>query len=186
MPASSTTLPQRTISDCRNCCSSSMRAVADRVHAEIRHARADIVHGDDRIQLGVELGEDRLRRLRRRDHALPCRGVEARHAGVGKRRHVGQRREALFGRHRERAQFSGLDQRQRRTEIAEHQLDVAAHQIVERRRRAAIGHMGHLDAGHAGEQRRGQMMERADAAGAVAQRPFLGELDEILDAVHRQ
>ena len=52
--------------------------------------------------------------------------------------------------------------------IGEHELDISGDQIVQRRRRAVIGHVRHLDARHVGKHGGGQMMEGANAAGAVS------------------
>ena len=44
----------------------------------------------------------------------------------------------------ERPQLAGLDLRQRRRRDVEHHLHLAGDQVGDRRRRAAIGHMGHV------------------------------------------
>ncbi len=138
------------------------------------------------LSLVLSLATISARRFCRRDHPLPRRHVIAGHAGLRERRNIGQRGQARRRRHRNRTQLSGGDERQRRAEIGEHELDISGDQIVQRRRRAVIGHVRHLDPRHIGKHGGGQVMESADAAGAVAQRPLFGERDEIVDAVHRQ
>ena len=57
---------------------------------------------------------------------------------------------------------------------------------VMRLRHAAIGDMGHLDAGHALEQLAGHVRHRAGAGRGVGELLRLRELDEIADRLHRQ
>src|ERR1700722_20111148 len=108
------------------------RAFADGAHAKVFQAAAHIIHANDSINRIVELDQDRLRRPARCDHTLPCREVKTGN-GVGKRRHVGQGGKLLFGGYRKCTQLSPGDQWQRGTKIAEHELNVAAHQIGQRR-----------------------------------------------------
>jgi hypothetical protein len=51
---------------------------------------------------------------------------------------------------------------------------------------ALIRHVRHPDAEHAAQQLGVEMMECADAAGAIVQPPLIGELHKVRDAVHRQ
>ena len=65
---------------------------------------------------------------------------------------------------REPAQLAALDQRQHRADVVEHDVDAAGDEVVERGPGAAIGHVQHLDAGHALEQLAGEM-DRGAVAG---------------------
>jgi len=76
----------------------------------------------------------------------------ARYAGLGDRRHVGQVDQALARRHREQAQLAGLDRRLRRQQVDEHDLDLAAEQVLQRRRAALVGDVHQIDAGQGFEQ----------------------------------
>ena len=72
-------------------------------------------------------------------------------------RNVRQRLRARRGGHRQRAQLAGPDVLDRRRHGGEHDLHLPAEQIGERGRRAAIGHVDHVDAGHHLEQLAGHM-----------------------------
>ncbi len=89
---------------------------------------------------------------------------------------------------RERAHLALADQRHRRRQRREIDRDVAADQIGERRRAAAIGHVRELDAAHHLEQHGAEMDAAADAGGGVVElaRILLGERDQLRDAACRQ
>ena len=70
---------------------------------------------------------------------------------------------ALRGRDAERAHLAGLDQRIGRRQIGEQHLDVPRDNVVERRQRSAIGHMGHLDS-ELGIEQLAEVVERPDPA----------------------
>jgi hypothetical protein len=78
----------------------------------------------------------------------------------------------------------GRDARDRR----EHHLDLAAHEIGNRRRRALIGNMHDVDTGHRLEQLAGEMRRRADPVRAEVDAAGPGPRggDQILDVVDRQ
>ena len=86
----------------------------------------------------------------------------ARHK-FGHGRDVRQRLRARRGGHRQRAQLAGLDVLDRRGQGDEHDLHLPAEQIGQRGRRAAIGHVDHVDAGHHLEQLAGHMVRASDA-----------------------
>ena len=73
--------------------------------------------------------------------------------------------ERLARRHRQAAQLATLDQRQHRTDIVEHHVDPPGDEVVERRAGAAIGHVQHLDPGHALEQLAGEVNRGAVTGG---------------------
>ena len=76
-------------------------------------------------QVGVHLLHDLARRVRRREHALPRAGLEIRHAALGNRRHVGDRRHAFRARHREDAQLAALHVRIGREHAVEQHVGLA-------------------------------------------------------------
>ena len=84
--------------------------------------------------------------------------------GFGDRRHVRQCGASLRARHRERGQLAGLDLRQRRRQVVEHQVHRAADQVEQRRPGAAVGEVEQVGAGHALEQLAAQMDRGAVAA----------------------
>ena len=75
----------------------------------------------------------------------------------------------------------------RRRQALHQRHDLAAHQIVHRRRRAAIGDVGQRHTGRAREQLADEMVHRAVAAGAVGDLagPCARQLDQLLDARDR-
>ena len=66
------------------------------------------------------------------------------HAGFLQRRDVRQRRDALFDGDRENSGAARLVQLDRSGKLVEKQIDIAGEDIVNRRRGAFVGHMGHL------------------------------------------
>src|SRR5215813_11879102 len=70
----------------------------------------------------------------------------------------------------ERAHLARLDQRISRREIAEHQLNMAGDDVIERGQGSLVRHMGHRDAERGFEQFAHEVMEGAGAARTVAQR----------------
>src|SRR5215471_17779034 len=65
-------------------------------------------------------------------------------------------------------------------------LNMASMRPGMRSLKAAIGHVGHFDAGFALEQFAGEMERRAVARRCIAQRLHLGVRDELLDRVRRR
>jgi len=72
--------------------------------------------------------------------------IEPRQPDLGERRHAGQCLDPVRRRDADRAQLAGGDQRPRHRNVGEHQRDMAAGGIIERRGNAAIWHVGHGDA----------------------------------------
>ena len=79
------------------------------------------------------------------------------HAGFGDRRQFGQRRRALRRGYPKCAQRPALDERHHRADVVEHHVDASGNEVLERGSGAAIGDVGHLDAGHALEELAGEM-----------------------------
>ena len=146
----------------------------------------DLGLGDGRVHCAVEFGDDLRRRSARRCDRLPGRPVEAWDADFGERRDVRRGGGALRRRHAERAHLARLDQRISRSEIAEHQLNMAGDDVIECGQGSLVRHMGHRDVERGFEQLAHEVMEGAGAARTVAQRLRLRELDEIGDGVDRQ
>ena len=97
---------------------------------------------DDR---GMQFGHDRLRRAGGHEQSVPAddlvalagplRRASAAPAASGERLSAGDR---------ERAQLAGLRERQRARDVFEHELDLAADEIGERRPAALVRHVRHL------------------------------------------
>src|SRR5262245_31553370 len=114
----------------------------------------------DLADIGVELVDDRCRHVCRGGHGVPRGGVVAWNAHVGERRDVHQRRHPLLGGDAKRADLAALDQRERRRHVAEHHLDMAPHEIVERRSRALVRDMHQGEPEYALEHLGVEMVER--------------------------
>ena len=119
------------------------------------------------ISGGVPLGAD--------DAVEPDR-FESRH-GFGNGRDIGHAGPALRRGDAERAQIAGVGLLQRRRQVVEDQLHLVGHDIGKCDRRAAIGHMHHLDPG----QRLEQFRRHVDR-GTVARRG-IGNLARIGPAI---
>ena len=87
-----------------------------------------------------------------------------------------------------RAQDAGSDMRRGRRQAVEHQLDTAAEQVLRRGLCAAIGHVHDVDAAGDFQKLAGEVMQRADAAGAVVELagPGFRERDVFLEIRDRQ
>ena len=83
------------------------RRGASRGGAEVVEAGFDGGMRQRGVGVGVEFGDDLRRRLHRQEEAEPARDVEAGHARFRDRRDIGHQRNALLGRHRERAHGAG-------------------------------------------------------------------------------
>src|SRR5207247_191532 len=121
------------------------RLPAGRVDTEIDELLLELGRIYDRVHLGVEPGQDRPWRLRRRDQHRPSGRVVAGHAHLRKREYLRRGCSAFDGRYPKRAQFSPTNERQRWPEISEHQLGVARDQGVQCGRAPCVGEMRHLD-----------------------------------------
>ena len=113
---------------------------------------------------------------------MPGQRLEARIAAFGDGRDFRRDRRAFEAGDGQRPQLARLDVRQDADRVAEHDVQRAAHQITDGQRRAAIGHMRHLQTGFACEQLGDEMVGRADAGRAVVHRAGLapGQRHELL------
>jgi hypothetical protein len=131
--------------------------------AEIQQAPLDRRIGDRGVDRRVERVDNCRGRTFRRAKTDPAErliaGQKFRH-----RRHVWQIIQALRRGDGECPQLADLDMRQRRWRNVEHHLDIPGQKIDQRRRRAVIGHMHEIDAGHVFEQFAGDMLRAADAS----------------------
>ena len=87
------------------------------------------------------------------------------YAGFVERRHVRQQRRALRRRDRDRLDAALADMADRGGELVHHAFDLAAEQVGDRRAAALVGHMQHLDVGHAHEELDRQVVGRAASGG---------------------
>src|SRR5581483_8236416 len=139
------------------------RGAAAGFEVEVVEVRLDLgllQHLADRL---VELVDDGLGRAGRRADGVPGPRFEVFHADFGKGRDVLERRDPFPGRHRQDARLAALVQPQGGGELHEDHVDMAGDDVVERRRRALVGHVHELGVGDLLEQRRRQMRRRADA-----------------------
>ena len=135
----------------------------------------------------VQRLDDVLRRAGRRYEAVPGGRFEARKPRLVHGRNVRQDRGALERRHRERAELTVLEKAHHARGGGEHHLVVARHDVLERRRRALIGHMHDVDMRRGLEQFAGEMRREPIARGGVVElaRIGLGEIDQFLQRMRR-
>ena len=119
---------------------------------------------------------------------MPGQRLEARIAALRHRRHFEGHGRTLEAGHGQRAQLARLDLRQHADRIAEHHAELAAQEVADGKRGAAIGHVRHLQAGLRIEQLGHPMVGRAHAGRAVVHRArlALGECNELLQRLHGQ
>ena len=151
------------------------------------NARLEFWIGEACIDCFVELVDDLDRHALRPGDAFKRRRLIARQE-IADRRQVRQRRRTGRRSHRQCANLPGLDERQRRRGQVEHDLNLSAHEIDQRRCVAAVRHVHQIDAGHHLEQLAGHMQRRADAARAHVDlaRIGLGVGDELRNGLRRQ
>ena len=111
---------------------------------------------------------DRLRRLRRREDAVPLRDVDVGDALLLERGHVRHERRALGAGNAHRLQLAGLDVRHGREEAGKHHLRLAADGVGDGRRGALVGHVQHAGARRELEHLGGEVRRRAVAGRGVA------------------
>ena len=137
-----------------------------------------------RLQLVRNVG----RQILRRPQSVPGHELEALEAGrFLDGRNLGRRRHALEAGDGERLDLAALRQRQRRQHRIGEELDLPAHEIGQRRRRALVGDHQRVEPGVALEQLDRQMAGGADAGGAegVFLRVLADEIEQILEIVRR-
>ena len=146
MPCSRTTLPQRSYSSLRNLPNSAGLSATGIAPESISFCftTGSLIALHERV---VDLGDDRGRRLGRRQQAVPVVDDGVGIALLGERRHIRQHRIALAGRRAERPDLAALDVRHQHRRVGGEHLHLAAEQIGQRGRRAAIGHVDELHAG---------------------------------------
>src|SRR5579863_1483893 len=112
----------------------------DRFHAGTERRRIHRCHG-----CITQVMDDGLRRAVRKEQADPVVGIDG-ETLLFCRRHGGQHVRAPRGQHSDRLYASGLDRRKLGGHGVAQIVDAAGDEILERRRRAAIGNMLHIDA----------------------------------------
>ena len=138
----------------------------------------------------IEARYDRLRRAGRGEQPEPVEQlvILQLRPGHGQRRHVGKLRHALARGHRDGADAPVLHQRQRGGKTRKAHRDRAGRHIGDGGRRAAIGHMQHVGAGHVVHQFAGELLRIADARRRERQlaavRPHIG--DQLGGVAHRR
>ena len=117
-------------------------AAAHRLHMDRQELRTHVRHPQHLVDRVVERLGDGRRGLRRGGDRVPGSGFEIGNSAFTKGRDVGQRFHPFRGGNPDDARLAGFVLLHRRGHFHEHQIDMAGDQIVHRRRRAAIGHMG--------------------------------------------
>ena len=159
----------------------------DQVESGSVHLFDDVGLLEDRVDLGIEPGDDRLRRCGRHHDAVPRQRLESRVARFGDRRQVGEQRESPCRRDRERAQLARLYLRLQRLHDREHHLRLALHRGRDGGRRAVERDVHRIEAGHGLEQLHVEVRRAAVADRRVAElaRVGLGVGDQFLQRCAR-
>jgi hypothetical protein len=113
--------------------------------------------GQRRDGVGVKSAHDVRGCLGRNEQPDPRGHVEAGDAGFRDGRQFRRDGDPLERGHGKSAHLAGPDLRQARGQEIEHHVDTPRNEVVECRRRTAIGDVRHLDPGHALEQLPGKM-----------------------------
>jgi hypothetical protein len=116
----------------------------------------------------MQLLRDCRGKVSRREDAEPGGGFKSGHR-LADRRQVRKHRLPLVAGHAVGAQLSGAHLLGPGHQADEHQVDLPAEQIGERRRRSLVRHVQKVDAGHQLELLACEMERRADAADADRQ-----------------
>ena len=115
------------------------------------------------VETGADLLRDIVRQLRGRRDAKPDADAVIGITALGDGRHVRQIGASLLRTHAQWPQQTAFHRRQRRAQRVEHHLDVAGQQIGQRRPRAPVGDVNHVDARDLLEHLAGQMDGAAGA-----------------------
>ena len=126
------------------------------------------------VHFGIELRDDRCRRIRRSHDRDPGHAAKARIAELGDGRDIGCSAQAFGAADCERAQLALLDEWKNGDRRFEHHVHLATDQIGQRRRTALVRNVRHVDAGGATEHFHHQMVGHAAAARCVVDRLRLG------------
>ena len=139
------------------------------------------------VDLAVQQIDHGLGRPGRRKQPNQTEASKPGTADLGNRRLVGQDRRPFGGGDAEQPYGVAADIAERRRDAVEGELDAAADQVGHHRRRAAIGDVVGLDAGHRIEQLGDEVIAAAGAVRAERQRAGLGlgERDQVGGGLHR-
>jgi cytochrome o ubiquinol oxidase subunit 1 len=137
---------------------------------------------------GVEFGDDRRRGRGGRDDTGPIRRLETGHALFGDGRHIGQLRKPRRAANAQSDQRAGLHMRAQHLNVEEQHLDSTRQKIIQRRRRAGIGHVRHVEAGGGAKQLRRKMRHGTGARRAEVEPVALGlrQIDEFRHGLHAE
>ena len=132
--------------------------------------------------------ENSLGNTGRRGKPVPIVREHRGQPDLGRGRHVGQQGRAGRAGRRQWLDGAGPDMRQQHRDIEHDHLDLPRQQVLNRRRRAAIGHMHDVDAGGAPEQFCRQMADSSGTGRAVVHFAGigLGIGDQFLGRIDRQ
>src|SRR5262245_60078725 len=122
---------------------------------------------EDALRFRIELHHDVARRALGRRQRIPGPGLVARQPALRQRRHVGILRDALWTAEAEHLEPASLPRLPDEPDADDHHLDVAADQVGDGGRRAAVVHRGEPGAGHAFQEDDVEVPARADAERAV-------------------
>jgi hypothetical protein len=124
---------------------------------------------EDACDFFVDLQDDVARGLRGCKQSKPGARLVAGNSALGHRGYVGRGCKALQAADPEDLHVSATDRRQRGADAERHQADMAANQVRERWRRAAIMHGLKLQPRHALEQHHVHVERGADPGGAISE-----------------
>src|SRR5439155_26962459 len=155
---------------------------ANRLETEQVQSLLDIGHWQQPGNLALQPVRNIAGHVLRAPQSIPGYKVESFDAGLLDGWNVGSRDGPLEAGQTERLDLSALCQRQRREHRVREQLNLTAHEIGERRRRALVGDDQCVEAGIALEKLDGQMAGGADGGGAECEllRIAPNELKKVL------
>ena len=131
---------------------------------------------------GIQPGDDRFWRQRRRHQSKPAHRLKARIPGFGDGGDIGRHGHTIFSRHRKELDLAAFGMARNGGHAAEHDADVAAQQINDSLSAPLVYDVVELDACGVLQQLRAQMAYGAYAAGRIIElaRFSLGQRHELL------
>eukprot|EP01136_Pigoraptor_vietnamica_P000419 Opistho-1_new@25714 len=149
------------------------RAHGHGLGTQVAVARLDGGQRQRLAEFGAHAGQHLGRRAVGRPHAEPDVEVGAREALLAHRGHLGEEGRALGAHDAQQLGLAGADVLEGDAGVAD-EIGLAREHVLQRRRRAAVGHVRHLRAGGLLEQLAGQVRRRARAGRGVRERAGLG------------
>src|SRR5262249_21122149 len=159
----------------------------DRIEAQSVQTRLDVRQRQRPGNIRLQFVGDIRRQVLRAPQSVPRHEGETRHAGLLYRRNVGGRRGALEAGDAECLDLAALRQRQRGQHRVGEELNLAAHEVGERRCRALVRDHQGVEARVELEQLDGEVAGGADGRRTEGEflRIFAHEGKEILEIVRR-